>query len=180
MKFGSNVKRVRVQKNMPLHDLALKAGVSKAMLYAIEKEQKIPTLSIACKIAGALDVDLSVLVDFPRRKVTVIKKEERTVIYDKKTNIVQELLSSPDNSGLALSLVKLPPGVRTGELTPPRTGFKEYIALTHGSIRVQLSYDQAYDLQEGDSISFDADVEHEIINLSDGDSLYYFIGYELS
>lgn len=181
MNFGLNVKRVRIQKNMSLHDLALKAEVSKTMLYAIEKELKIPTLSIACRISTALDVDLSMLIDFPsKRKVTIIKKTERVVICDKKTNIVRELLSPPNSHGFDLSWVRLPPGGRTEEWLPPRPGFQQYIALTQGFIRIQLSHNQSYDLKEGDTIFFAADARHEIVNLSDDDSLYYWIVYKLS
>lgn len=180
MKFGLNVKEARLERKFSLQDLALKAGVSKTMLYAIEKEKKIPTLLIAIKISDALGVDLSSLIDNANKhRVTVIRRDERTIINDKKTSITLELLSPPNSSGVELVLVKLPPNTSTGLLPPHQPYVKEYITLSSGSIRVTLSHDQIYDLQEGDSISFDADVAHEILNLSNEESIYYFIGYAL-
>lgn len=180
MRFGLRVKEARLERNLSLHDLALKAGVSRTMLYAIEKEKKIPTLLIAIKISDALEINLSALIDRPaKQKVTVIRRAERTIINNQKTSITLELLSPPNNLGIEFALVKLPPNTSTGVLPPHQPNFKEYITLNSGSIRVKLSHDQMYDLNEGDSISFAADVEHEIVNLSTEEAIYYFIGYAL-
>lgn len=50
------VEKVRLEKKMTLAELSRKSGVAVSHLYNIESGIKIPTITILCKIAKALEV----------------------------------------------------------------------------------------------------------------------------
>ena len=52
----------RVKRKISKYALAQKSGVSPQMVGYIEKGERNPTLEIVCRLAAALEVDLSKLV----------------------------------------------------------------------------------------------------------------------
>lgn len=52
----------RERRKVTKYALAQKSGVSPQMIGYIEKGERNPTLEIVCRLAGALEVDLSKLV----------------------------------------------------------------------------------------------------------------------
>ena len=54
MSFGGNLKKIRKQLALSLRELSQISNVSKTMLSEIETGKKTPTITVACKIAGAL------------------------------------------------------------------------------------------------------------------------------
>ena len=63
VKIGKSVRRLRIERFMSQADLSKVAGVSPAHLGRIERNEHDPHLSTIRKIAEALDVDPSELVD---------------------------------------------------------------------------------------------------------------------
>ena len=63
MKIGKSVRRLRIERFMSQADLSKVAGVSPAHLGRIERNEHDPHLSTIRKIAEALGVDPSELVD---------------------------------------------------------------------------------------------------------------------
>ena len=63
VKIGKSVRRLRIEKFMSQADLSKVAGVSPAHLGRIERNEHDPHLSTIRKIAEALGVDPSELVD---------------------------------------------------------------------------------------------------------------------
>ena len=63
--IGKNVRRLRKGRGMTQQDLSYKAGVSHTTLWLVEKGQTTPRLSIAEKLADALDVSAEEIL-FPK------------------------------------------------------------------------------------------------------------------
>ena len=63
VKIGKSVRKLRIEKFMSQAELSKAAGVSPAHLGRIERNEHDPHLSTIRKIAEALDVDPSELVD---------------------------------------------------------------------------------------------------------------------
>jgi transcriptional regulator with XRE-family HTH domain len=63
MKIGKSVRRLRIERFMSQAELSKVAGVSPAHLGRIERNEHDPHLSTIRKIAEALSVDPSELVD---------------------------------------------------------------------------------------------------------------------
>lgn len=61
-KFGSNIKKIRLAKNMSQGDLCRALKVDRAYMSNIENGKKNPTLATIEKIANALGVSLEKLM----------------------------------------------------------------------------------------------------------------------
>src|SRR5262245_12686450 len=77
---GARVKSLREAMALSLRDLADRSGVSAPMLSQVERGDTSPTLAIAQKIAGGLDLSLSQLLrlDEDRHVVVVRGGQGRT------------------------------------------------------------------------------------------------------
>lgn len=63
-RFGSQVRKIRKQKNISQHQLALKAGLDLTSINEIENGSRSPMLKTIWKIANALGVSLKELFSF--------------------------------------------------------------------------------------------------------------------
>ncbi len=58
------IKEKRIEKNLTQEQLANLSGVSKSYIGDLERGEKEPTISVLCKIAKALDVDIKELYKY--------------------------------------------------------------------------------------------------------------------
>ena len=63
MTFGEKLRTVRLSLNLSQSDLAKKTGISERSLYTYEQTGTLPRSSNLCKIADALNVSVSYLLD---------------------------------------------------------------------------------------------------------------------
>lgn len=176
--FGNNVRAARLSRNLSLQELADLSGVSQSMLSKIERNQKTPTIRIAYQIADALKLTVSELLGETKRfeRAVVMRFAERQGFVDPVTQIRRELISPAFPAGSTEFIFNTyPAGASTGLMPPHRQGFKEYMAICRGKFRVILNQKQIFDLDEGDSIFFEANVEHEVINTTNQEGCYYSI-----
>jgi transcriptional regulator with XRE-family HTH domain len=62
MLLGKNIRSIRLDKGIKQFELAKKAGISISYLCEIENGKSVPSLKTLLKIAKALKVDCSVLI----------------------------------------------------------------------------------------------------------------------
>ncbi|WP_380023410.1 helix-turn-helix domain-containing protein [Effusibacillus consociatus] len=178
MGFGNNVKQARKGKGLTLQELSELSGVSRSMLSQIEREEKNPTIQIACQIAEALHLTLSQLLgEQDRQEVILIKKEQRLVYKDEKSGFERHLLSpSFPSKGVEFILNIVPPGKESGVFPPHTSGVKEYMTVAQGKLRVVLGEGNVvHELQAGDSLYFEANLQHQFINIGDQECHYYLV-----
>lgn len=63
IKTGTQIKSIRISKNITLEKLSKLSGVSKSYLFQIEKNAHNPTINILNKISTALDIPVKILLD---------------------------------------------------------------------------------------------------------------------
>lgn len=176
--FGNNVRVARLVRNLSLQELADLSGVSQSMLSKIERNQKTPTIRIAYQIADALKLTVSELLGETKRfeRAVVIRFADRQRFVDPISQVKRDVISPAFPEGSTEFIFNTyPPGATTGLMPPHRQGFKEYMVICQGKFRVILNQKQIFDLNEGDSIFFEANVEHEIINTTKQEGCYYSI-----
>ena len=74
-KVASRIQKFRKQKRMSQMDLALEANISQGFLALIESCQKVPTITTIFKIAKALNVYPSSLLEDEKKSREQKKKE---------------------------------------------------------------------------------------------------------
>lgn len=148
---------------LSLRDLAQRSGVSAPMLSQVERGETSPTLAVAERIASGLDLSLSQLVRLDEAPpIVVTRAAERPPAGDEEHG--WELLS-PEGPGhsAAVSRHVLQGGGQTHGAPMHGAGSREFALVQEGSIELQLD-GELHELATGDSVTFDADLPHRIIN----------------
>jgi transcriptional regulator with XRE-family HTH domain len=174
---GRNIQRIRKQQQLTLGVLAERSGVSKAMLSQIESEKVNPTVATVWKIARGLEVELDELLkgaEAPVRKFLVARREEHTTLQGPegapRIEVLSPLAMAED---LEIYLLDFERGaVLRSSPHAPQT--EEYLTVLEGRVRVAAG-ERSSELQAGDFVIYNCDVEHSIENLADTASRVHMI-----
>jgi XRE family transcriptional regulator, regulator of sulfur utilization len=166
--IGPRVKALREAMDLSLRDLAERCGVSAPMLSQVERGETSPTLQVAARIAGGLDLRLSQLLRLDEAgSVTVVRAAERRRGGSAKAGHSFEILTAPlPGQRAELSRHVLAPGAQTGGPGDPpmhEPGSRE-IALVERGSAVLVIDGERHALAEGDCATFDADLPHHFEN----------------
>jgi transcriptional regulator with XRE-family HTH domain len=156
---------------LSLRDLAERTGVSAPMLSQVERGDTSPTLNVAGRIAGGLELSLSQLLRLDEGEgVTVVRSDDRRTGGSRRH--AYEILTPPlPGQRAEVSLHTLKPQAATGGPGDPpmhEAGSRETAVVTDGSVTLTIA-GQAYRLEQGDSVTFDADLPHHFENLDSQD-----------
>ncbi|QQK80112.1 helix-turn-helix transcriptional regulator [Salicibibacter cibi] len=170
------MQRIRKRKGWTFDQMAERTGVSKGMLYRIEKGETHPTITTVWRIATGLNMSFSSLI---KQEVEVV-----TVAEQKKTPDLEE-----DNGRCRLYLIFpfdpethfevytmiLRPGANYDSLPHPE-GVREYITVKAGEFEITI-HDKTYTLDEKKSIQFSGNVPHQYENRSNIETVLQVIMY---
>jgi XRE family transcriptional regulator, regulator of sulfur utilization len=154
--------------HLSLRDLAERSGVSAPMLSQVERGETSPTLALASRIAAGLELSLSQLLRLDEQGgVSVVRASERRSGGARSRGHSYEVLTPPFPGQRAeVSLHRLRAGAATGGPEDPpmhEPGSRETAIVTSGRLRLHCD-GVAYDLEEGDAVTFDADLPHHFEN----------------
>jgi transcriptional regulator with XRE-family HTH domain len=172
---GPRVRALREAMDLSLRDLAERCGVSAPMLSQVERGETSPTLAVAAKIAGGLELSLSQLLRLDEGDgVSLVRAGER-LAGGRGNGHRYEVLTPPlPGQRAEVSLHTLAPKAATGGPGDPpmhEPGSRETAVVLSG--RVELVCDGvAHDLAEGDAVTFDADLPHHFENAGRGEARF--------
>ena len=174
--IGARVKALRESSGLSLRDLAARSGVSAPMLSQVERGETSPTLTVAARIAGGLDLRLSQLLRLDEDgAVTVVPASARRRGGNpRRGHRVEVLTAAQPGQRAELSLHTLAPGGATGAADDPpihEPGSRETALVQEGAL-VLVCDGQRYTLREGDCVTFDADLPHHFENDSGADAAF--------
>ena len=174
---GPRVRALREAMDLSLRDLADRSGVSAPMLSQVERGETSPTLSVAERIAFGLELSLSQLLRLDEGDgVSVVRAGERRRGGGRSHGY--EVLTPPlPGLRAEVSLHALAPGASTaGPDDPPmhEAGSRETAIVDRGPVRFVCG-GAAHDLEDGDSVTFDADLPHHFENPGAGEARFYAI-----
>jgi XRE family transcriptional regulator, regulator of sulfur utilization len=169
--IGARVKALRESSGLSLRDLTDRSGVSAPMLSQVERGETSPTLTVAARIAAGLELRLSQLLRLDEGgAVTVVRAAQRQRGGNKRRGHSFEVLTSSQPGQRAeLSRHTLAPSGATGAVDGEgggplhEPGSRETALVERGSV-VLVCDGQRHELQEGDCVTFDADLPHHFEN----------------
>jgi transcriptional regulator with XRE-family HTH domain len=152
--FGPRVRHLREGMDLSLRDLAERSGVSAPMLSQVERGETSPTLSVAQRIAGGLELTLSQLLRLDEADgASVVRREQRR--RGGRGRHTYEVLTPPlPGLRAEVSLHTLVPGAATAGPGDPQMhepGSRE------------------------DAVTFDADLPHHFENPGDREACFYAV-----
>ncbi len=171
LELGKRVKNIRLQKGWTLEEVSNRTGIARSTLSKIENDQVSPSFTIVQKLIQGLEMDLPQLfVEASpnsiagRRDITRNNEGELhpTATYE------HELLNS------SISRKKMVP-FKTRVCARSFDEFKEWIRhdgeefllVLEGSINFYSELYEPIQLNEGDSVYYDATMGHILVSLSD-------------
>ncbi|MEW6516565.1 MAG: cupin domain-containing protein [candidate division FCPU426 bacterium] len=165
--FGDKIREVRERRQKTIREVAEQAGVSQSLISQIERNRISPAIDTLLKIADILDMDLDYLFrDFKKdRAVNLVRAKDRKrtllggVVYEQ----LSHTAASTEEHAMEAYFLEVPPGGKSGDEYYGHIG-KELGVIIKGTAECQVG-NQVYRLQEGDSISFAADVPHQLRNV---------------
>jgi XRE family transcriptional regulator, regulator of sulfur utilization len=172
--LGARVKALREAAGLSLRDLSERSGVSAPMLSQVERGETSPTLTVATRIAAGLELRLSQLLRLDEDgAVTIVRCADRTRGGNKRRGHGFEVLTSSQPGQRAeVSRHTLAPGGATGAPDDPpmhEPGSRETAVVERGSV-VLVCDGQRYVLDQGDCVTFDADLPHHFENPKERDA----------
>ena len=158
-----NLKRLRKERNLSLGQLADMAGLSKVVLSQIEKGDANPTINTIWKIAGALGLPYTSLLEMePSRNVCVRKKDVSELCEDGYSIFNYYAKNAERN----FEIYEMEMETGCDHLSVGHSSKSlEYLLITEGSITVTAN-EQQYVLNEGDALCFSAESPHRYVNSS--------------
>lgn len=179
IQISNRLRDLRKEKNITLQELAEAAGVSKAMLSQVENNRTIPSLTVLLNLIKSLNIDFNhffkdINLLAPDSKV-IFRKKEQYLPFEKENAsgfYYQRLFSTTvqdyhiDFVLLRLSADAKRPMVKTDAF--------EFKYLISGNITYFIG-EESFDMEEGDSLFFDAGELHNPVNRGKDDALMLVI-----
>ncbi len=180
MSLGQHIRANRLQQGMTGSELARRAGVSRSLVSQIERGSLSPSIDVLRRIALALDLQVGVLFDdvgngrasgvkarsaSGRPGARVVRRDQRKLLSLPASHVRYELLS-PDLQGrLEFVRMEVDPGQVMPSVGWSHSG-EESILILEGSAQFQYG-DERFNLQSGDTVTFDSGVPHLLANSGD-------------
>lgn len=173
--LGARIRTERSDRRLTLEDLASLSGVSRSMLSAIERGTKVPTVIVLDRVANALGVSVSRLLDEERPEtVVVLRRDDQKLVSGDgwERHIVSPVVHGVD---FEMGRVQFAPGADAGEFAPHLPGWTEYFVVERGTVEITLDRRRSYILNTGDSLYFQSDVTHSFRNPGTTESVGYVV-----
>jgi transcriptional regulator with XRE-family HTH domain len=163
---GRNVRNQRTRLAWTLDELAARSGVSKGMLSQVEQARTNPSVATVCRLATALGVSVSSLVEAPEApSARVVRAEEAVTLWTggQKGSAARLMVGSGTSQQVELWDVCMVPGDGyASEGHPP--GTRELLLVIEGELTLELD-GVPHRVGPGDAIAFVADRPHAYRNL---------------
>jgi len=162
------LRTLRLRQNRRLEDIASQCGFTKSLLSKIESGKTSPPLATLAKIATALGIKLTELLQADESETTVLTRAQKpggqpATITDK-GYAFQLLAASRADKAMQPFLMTAEKGkIKTGALS--HRG-EEFVYVLSGRMRYRVG-GTTYTMEPGDSLYFNAEEEHDLEPLSD-------------
>ena len=167
VEFGKRIKALRLSQGYTLKDIESSVGVSATHVSEIERGKTSPTVGALSRIAEALQVNPSFLVDLPvGDDVSLTREGDRDCLVGPRHGARWEILTRENPAAeLSLFVLELEPDMSEPLVRTPRSGDK-FLHVIEGVLQIDVG-DDTYVLRRGDSIHFKASQPLKMLNLGD-------------
>jgi transcriptional regulator with XRE-family HTH domain len=169
---GVRIRALREAMDLSLRDLAARSGVSAPMLSQVERGETSPTLAVAERIAGGLELTLSQLLRLDEGGHIVVARAGERRSRERRGHRTEELTPPLPGQRADVSFHTLESGAATARPGDPplhEPGSRETAVVLRGSVTLLIDGER-HDLAAGDSVTFDADLEHHFENSGDANA----------
>jgi transcriptional regulator with XRE-family HTH domain len=160
--IGANIRALRLEQGLTLHNLGERTGLSPSMLSLLERGKTGPSIGTLVVIASALGVQMSDLLASRAEEVEVVSRAAGQPVYQVAEGVSRRILRNDRMHGIEIALSEYQPGTASVPEQAGREGF-EYGFTLAGVLEVTLG-DRTHRLQEGDLIAYPSPHPHRVAN----------------
>ncbi|MFJ6760029.1 MULTISPECIES: helix-turn-helix domain-containing protein [unclassified Streptomyces] len=166
--LARNLKRWRGERGFTLDGLAARAGVSRGMIIQIEQARTNPSVGTTVKLADALGVSITTLLDHDRTpQVRVVLPGQGVRMWSSPAGSGASMLLGDDRRGpVEMWIYRLEPGDGTAS-DPHPAGTFEMLHVTEGELTLEVDGER-YAVPAGGAVSFEANLPHAYRNEGPG------------
>jgi transcriptional regulator with XRE-family HTH domain len=161
-RVAERVRSMRMAAGLSLDALAQASGVSRSMISAIERAESNATAIVLDRLASALDVSLTHLLEASSERAPVVprvRRDAQPLWRDPASGYERRALSPPlPDTRLRLVEVRFPPGARVAYESAGKalTPIEQQVWLLSGTMRVTVGA-QVHELAVGDCLAMRVD-----------------------
>jgi len=166
VELALRIKRLRVQQNLTLEEVAQRSGQTRSWLSKVENFRVTPSLPALGRIAPALGVTMSTLFEGldQKPKLICVRADERLRVERDRphSKIVYESLAHQRAArSMDPFILTVPPGVARKEALAHEG--EEFLIVLTGKVDFEYG-DKRLALDTGDSLYFDSEEKHRLVN----------------
>ncbi len=173
VELAQRIKNYRREQSLTLEEVATQTGLTRSWLSKVENFRVTPSLPALGKIAQALNITLADLVTGLDEKpeMILVRKNDRTKVERDSSpenhSVYEALAFKRQNRSMDPFIISIP--ANTSRKNALSHEGEEFLLVLSGEIHFEYG-DDLYSLDEGDSLYFDAHVNHRILNKSENKS----------
>ncbi len=157
------IKQLRTFHNLTQTELADMAGVPRATLSNMEKENSNPSITVVVKIARALGVQVEDLItERSSAFVTDVKRKDMQVARQDEGNFICTRVSPKNVPHIQVNDINMLSGCSTRG-NPHPDGSHEYFLCLEGTANLTIA-DEQFEVEAGNLIYFPGNLPHDYIN----------------
>jgi XRE family transcriptional regulator, regulator of sulfur utilization len=178
--LGQRIRHERNKRGLSLEELSKQAKVSRSMLSAVERGEKIPSVLVLDQIATGLRTSIARLLGDERsERVVLIRRAEQDTARDPSGWERRVLSPVLPNVEFEFMRTTLGPRVNAGAFLPHSAGSREYVAIERGTLKLTLD-GQVFLLRKGDSIYYTGDCIHQFENPDPRENCEYYLAMDVT
>ncbi|WP_432398594.1 helix-turn-helix domain-containing protein [Pseudarthrobacter sp. L19] len=166
---GALVLHLRREAGFSIGGLAAAAGLSPGLLSQIERGQGNPSLTTLIKLSQALKVPVGRFFDTSDQGGALVRRDERRRLEVAEDNLIYELLTPHMNGQLGMLRAQIAAGWDNKD-APFKHAGEECVTVVQGRLYVCVN-GVGYELEEGDSLTYDSSLPHWYRNPTDKDAV---------
>lgn len=163
--LGEKIKAYRTRQRLSLADLAEASGISKSLISQIERSVVNPSVATIRSLARALAIPVFLLFLDDEPQSDLVRHDERRRLLLPGSTVERQLLTPEHRRTFVMLTMNLRPHEASAAERTHHVG-EECVYVRTGCLTVRLG-DQEIELEEGDSLYFDAVVPHQFVNPGD-------------
>lgn len=163
--IGMRLREARLRQKLSLAEVAERSGLSASFISNVERGINDPTIGSLQAILGALGMSMADLFRAPSCQRVVRRNERLQMVTADGGKVLYELITPPGEKRIEGMLLVVQPGAGSGLVPHSHRGVEVGLIL-RGRLRYWLG-DEVYDLEEGDSITYEATIPHRYANEGD-------------
>jgi transcriptional regulator with XRE-family HTH domain len=166
LQVGERMRNMRKGQGLTLKDVADRAGVTQSLVSAIERGQTNPSLETLRRLAQVLSVPIfHFFLEDTLSSQMVVRHGARRVLSLPFSEARYELLCPDFSRSMEMLLTELSPHTCSSPTAVTHDG-EEFAFVLKGAVQIDVA-GTLYELEEEDSIYYDARCPHRIINPHD-------------